>query len=101
MTKVEFSQAEEQALAQAGVETYGYNLQQVAAALSEAMLARLQKALGDLRNPGNRSLAAACFEVYMQMKSVSSSGDLQLADRAIIDAQTLLLAAAAKKGAGK
>ncbi len=80
----------------AGVETYGYGLEEVMAALSEVMQARLTKALNDLANPKSRCLVAACFNVYMQMKAVSSSGKLALNDRAVIDTQALMMAESGK-----
>lgn len=96
MNNTEFFEVNQQAVEAAGIKTYGYSLQQVMAALSEPMAERVRKALLNLQDANKRAMVAACFDVYMQMRSVSSSGDLQLTDRTIIDTHTLLLAEAAK-----
>ena len=92
MTEKKLYQAEQAAVEQAGVKTYGYTVRQVAEALSDEMNVRLGTALQDLYNIRSRAFVEACFDVYMQMKSVGSEGELKLADRTVIDTQTLLLA---------
>lgn len=75
-----------------GIETFGYDVCEVTKCLSEGMNKRFAKASEDLGKAENRALIAACYEVFMQMTSVSSGGKLELSDRAIIDTQALLLA---------
>lgn len=75
-----------------GVNTYGYDITEVTKYLSDEMADRFAKAAEDMQQPANRAFVQACYSVLMQMKSVSSTGKLELSDSAIEDTYRLLLA---------
>lgn len=75
-----------------GIDTLGYDVTEVTKYLSDEMKERFAKASEDLSKAENKALVAACYDVLAQMKAVSSSGKMELSDRAIIDTQALILA---------
>lgn len=73
------------------IETYGFDVAEVTEHLPELAKDKFAKANEDMSNEENRAYVQACYYVYMQMKSVSSTGELDLTEMTIEDTVRLLL----------
>lgn len=67
--------------------TYGYDITEVTKYLSDEMADRFVKATVEK----DEAFMQACYDVLMQMKSVSSSGKIDISDSAVLDAYNLIL----------
>lgn len=74
------------------IETYGYDVTEVTKYISDKMKDRFAKASEDMGKPENIAFTQACYNLLMQMKSVSSSGKLMISDSAIEETYKMLLA---------
>lgn len=74
-----------------GVETYGYDIVELTKALSDKMADRFAKATENLADVNNRALVQACYNVYMQMRSVASGDREMLLDDETINTTKVLI----------
>lgn len=73
------------------IETYGFDVTEVTKYISEDMADRFAKATENLDDEKNMVFIQACYNVLMQMKSVTSSGKAEINDGAILDTYNLLM----------
>ncbi len=74
-----------------GVQTFGYAVGEVKAALTEEMQNRFDKAAANLADVNNRALVQACYNVYMQMKSVAGGEREMLLDDETVNTTKVLI----------
>ncbi len=75
------------------IETYGYDITEVTKYISDDMKTKFAAASEDMDKRENRLFIQACYNCLMQMKSVTSTGQVSISDSAITDTYNLLLAA--------
>lgn len=73
------------------IETYGYDVTEVTKYLPDVVADNFAKASEDLDNEENRAYIQACYYVCMQMKSVTSTGKMDLNEGTIKDTARLIL----------